>query len=296
MLQSRMRRGLVILTAALGILALYSSAAYASGAPIITGTSASNFKLNTTTVAGTIDPNGAAVSYKVEYGKSKVYGSTTPTITTSGTAPVSASQLVVGLEPLTTYHFRLSATNKYGTTVSEDMVGEMLLSWRVGGTRVSELGSAATFRDERASFESSLQLYGTSLGANVYILCNNKTTRVEGTLGAEYQGFTFGWCGLRANEVWISSCASREPVTFHFNAFLAQSEPTTIDFGSECSFGKMTFGSGGVGASADPEERTIMGPWLEGVTYFGQKPWVMQVSPGAWSLTGTNKGKVFGIS
>jgi hypothetical protein len=295
MSQRHMRRGLVILAAALGILALYSSAAYASGAPIITGASASNFKLNTATVGGTIDPNGSAVTYKVEYGKTKVYGSTTATTITTGIAPVSASQLVFGLEALSTYHFRLSATNKYGTTVSEDIVGELLLSWKVGGTRVSELGSPATFRDERSSFESSVQLYGTSLGNNVYILCNNKTTRVEGTLGAEYKGLTFGWCGLRANEVWIPSCTSKEPVTLHLNGFLAQSESTTINFGGECAYGKMTFGSGGVGASAS-EGSTIWSPWLEGVTYFGGKPWVMQVSPGAWSLTGTNKGKVFSIS
>ncbi|MDP2710940.1 MAG: fibronectin type III domain-containing protein [Solirubrobacteraceae bacterium] len=64
---------------------------------------------------GTVDPNGAATTYYVEYGTTNAYGLRTPDRNAgAGDAPVAISVNLSGLTVDTTYHFRLVATNAAG--------------------------------------------------------------------------------------------------------------------------------------------------------------------------------------
>ena len=79
----------------------------------VTGTSA--------TVSGTINPNGTATTWTVDYGSSSSYGSmTTAQDAGSGTSSTGVSANLTGLSPGTTYHYRISATNSGGTTNGTD--------------------------------------------------------------------------------------------------------------------------------------------------------------------------------
>jgi DNA-binding beta-propeller fold protein YncE len=71
------------------------------------------------TLNGSLAPGKVATQYHFEYGESLAYGSATPTETSSGAA-VSATAAVTGLRADTTYHFRITATNEFGTTFGQD--------------------------------------------------------------------------------------------------------------------------------------------------------------------------------
>ncbi|HSS33128.1 MAG TPA: fibronectin type III domain-containing protein [Solirubrobacterales bacterium] len=296
MSQRHIRRALAILAGALGIIALYSSAAYASGPPVVTIGSVSNVSLNTVTVNGSVDPNGTGgTTYKVEYGKSKLYGSSTPVMkSNSSITVVPISQMVVGMDPLTTYHFRISATNTAGTTVSEDVAVEMLLSWKVGGTLVSKLGSPATYGPRVFGHDAYLEIDGTLLGGPVHFYCSSEISQPEGALGIEYNGYSFASCHSTVNGIHVEACDTGLEV-FHLNANLAQSEPTTLSLSENCSLGKsLTLTEGGF-AAPETQENVRFNRTLQGVTYINGKKWEMKLFPGDLALSGTYKGKLFGI-
>ena len=84
--------------------------------PAATTGSASGIGSTSATVSGTVDPNGLATSWYVEYGTTTSYGSKTPAKDAgSGTSAVGVSASLSGLNAGTTYHYRLVATSNAGT-------------------------------------------------------------------------------------------------------------------------------------------------------------------------------------
>jgi plastocyanin len=74
------------------------------------------------TLKGTVNPRGLATEYFFNYGTTIAYGQdTAKKAAGSGISGVSASQLVSGLSPETTYHFQLVATNVSGTDTGADL-------------------------------------------------------------------------------------------------------------------------------------------------------------------------------
>jgi hypothetical protein len=70
---------------------------------------------------GTINPHGAATTYRFEYGTTTAYGrSTAETDGGSGNAEQTVSQATGRLTPGATYHFRIVATTNGQTTTSND--------------------------------------------------------------------------------------------------------------------------------------------------------------------------------
>jgi len=75
------------------------------------------------TLKATVDPNGAPTTYRFEYGTDTSYGTSAPVPDASAgssSSPQSVSVDVSGLQPSTTYHFRVVATNVAGTTNGPD--------------------------------------------------------------------------------------------------------------------------------------------------------------------------------
>jgi PKD repeat protein len=87
---------------------------------VITGP-ASNVTSNSASVSGMVDPRGTNTIYQAQYGTSKRYGHSTTWITGgSKNAYEHVDVALFGLQPGTTYHYRLVAQNKHGTTVGAD--------------------------------------------------------------------------------------------------------------------------------------------------------------------------------
>ncbi len=73
------------------------------------------------TLTGTLSPNGVDAHYSFQWGRTTSYGNETPSEDTgTGSSPVPAKAELTGLSPNTSYHYRLVATNSYGTTNGND--------------------------------------------------------------------------------------------------------------------------------------------------------------------------------
>jgi hypothetical protein len=84
------------------------------GSPLVSTTSA--------TLKGIVNPRGVETSYVFQYGTTTAYGAqTAPASVGSGTAEVKVSQPITGLQPGTTYHYRVMAMSAAGTTNGQDV-------------------------------------------------------------------------------------------------------------------------------------------------------------------------------
>jgi hypothetical protein len=84
--------------------------------PAVSTGAADSITTSGATVAGTVNPGGAATTYQVEYGTTSAYGLTTTAADAgAGTDPVSVRVALGGLTADTTYHYRLVATHAAGT-------------------------------------------------------------------------------------------------------------------------------------------------------------------------------------
>ncbi|MDX6233867.1 MAG: hypothetical protein QOH68_2944 [Nocardioidaceae bacterium] len=72
----------------------------------------------TATINGTINRNGSPTSYHFEWGTTSGYGNATPTRSNAATG--SKSELLTGLSSGTTYHYRIVASSRGGTTAGAD--------------------------------------------------------------------------------------------------------------------------------------------------------------------------------
>jgi hypothetical protein len=89
--------------------------------PTVTTGSASSVTSSSATVAGTVNPNGVATKYHVDYGTTSGYETATGELSAgSGTSAVPVSASLTKLKPGTTYHYRVVATTAAGNAIGED--------------------------------------------------------------------------------------------------------------------------------------------------------------------------------
>jgi len=90
--------------------------------PIVTIGAATGVSSTGATLNGTVNPNGFASTYYFDYGTTTAYslGPTASASAGSGTSALPESAFIAGLTPNTTYHFRIVATNIFGTTTGSD--------------------------------------------------------------------------------------------------------------------------------------------------------------------------------
>ena len=114
--------GRSLLVAVIGGLVLAAGASAASAPVVVTGPVTASGSTSAT-VGGTVNPNGQATTWLVQYGKTTSYGSQTGTLNAgAGTTSTNVSTVINGLSPGTTYHYRLVGTNATGTTQGADAV------------------------------------------------------------------------------------------------------------------------------------------------------------------------------
>jgi hypothetical protein len=111
--------GSTVLVAA--IVFLLAAAVAAAAAPTARTDAASSVSTTSARLNGTVNPNGESTSWYFEFGTSTSYGTKTASRNAgSGTKSVSVTMSISGLSASTTYHYRLVAQNRSGTTLGND--------------------------------------------------------------------------------------------------------------------------------------------------------------------------------
>ena len=98
---------------------LFTTPLYIPPPLVITG-STSSVEQNTAIITGTVDPEGSRTTYEFQFGVDTGYGVEIFGAAGSGTQPEPFTLTLNDLEPATTYHYRLLATNAGGTTYGAD--------------------------------------------------------------------------------------------------------------------------------------------------------------------------------
>ncbi len=147
-----MERSIRTLVIALVIAVACGGIAYAASSPTVSTGSASSITTTSAVLGGVVNPQGSATSYDFQYGLTTSYGVTTKAKSAgSGAKARGVSTSASGLIPGTLYHFRLLATNKFGTSLGADH------TFRTGG----HPPAAATTGPAVAIGKSSATLTGT---------------------------------------------------------------------------------------------------------------------------------------
>jgi hypothetical protein len=90
-------------------------------APTITGVSVANATSTGAMVSAEIYPHGEVTTYRVEYGPTNTYGSSTPEASISEQhGPANIQAQLTGLTPSNEYHYRIVTTNSTGSDQSPD--------------------------------------------------------------------------------------------------------------------------------------------------------------------------------
>jgi subtilisin-like proprotein convertase family protein len=93
----------------------------APATPIVVTDPASAIASRGATMNAHVNANGLPTMYRFQYGTTTSYGTATPNQDGgTGTTSLARSSVVVGLQPSTTYHYRVMATNSAGTTFGAD--------------------------------------------------------------------------------------------------------------------------------------------------------------------------------
>jgi hypothetical protein len=231
----------------LGLMALFSASAFAAGNPLVTTSAATNKTFNFATLNGTVNPNGDSTTYKFEYGHTTAYGkSTTVTSAGGGSTPVAVKAVVGGLEPGTTYHFRVSATNGWGTALSADMTLEMKIQWKANGKPASEYSSAPWLALPGAG---QLPVYhlvgeGTSGGGTVVKITCSPPNPELGESGWSYGDFKTNYhfpyvgCKTFLNGKESKPCTNSSYTGLDLNSGLVPTKGAIIYLGEECAIGE----------------------------------------------------------
>jgi hypothetical protein len=115
---------------------------FTSSRPLVEAESSSAVGSTRATVGAQLDAAGLPTTYRVEYGPTSAYGSSTPEASVgAGQSAAGALAQLNGLLPGVEYHFRFVATNALGSTAGSDTTFTTMLSTSL---------STATLPDGRA--------------------------------------------------------------------------------------------------------------------------------------------------
>lgn len=113
--------GGLVLCACLAALFAAPAARAALPAPAASTGEISNLTYSSAVLHGRVNPHGVATDYFFQYGRTRRYGAQTPLAPAgAGGSYVAVSQPVMGLQPLTAYHYRLVAVSAGGTSLGAD--------------------------------------------------------------------------------------------------------------------------------------------------------------------------------
>ena len=207
------------------------------------------------TLKGQVNPNGAATTYQFEYGTTTSYGTKVPATAESvgsGTTNVAVSKAISGLKGNTTYHYRVSATNAYGTIPGEDktfttknppsVITESAYpptetEAAVTG-KVNPNGLSTTYQYEygtTTSYGSLSPVKAESAGAGTsYVAANVLITGLKATTTYHYRltATSSGGTSFGADKTFTTATPPETTITSPMKTYLSGEAPAPMEFTS----------------------------------------------------------------
>jgi hypothetical protein len=195
---------LALSLAVLALAALSASApsALAATAPGVSTGVASSVTFSSAILSGSVNPNGQITNYVFQYGTTTGYGGQTPLAPAgNGTISIRLTQGVAGLQPGTTYHYRIVAVSSGVTSNGKDRTfktASIPLSVQIAG-----VPNPVVFGNP---FVVEGNLSGTGAANHVVVLQANRFPYLGGfqnvgnpELTNSTGGFSFPFVGLLEN-------------------------------------------------------------------------------------------------
>jgi DNA-binding beta-propeller fold protein YncE len=281
------------------------SSVVAPGPPSATTGAPSNIKPTSATVAGVVNPESEELpaTCRVEYGTSISYGLTVPCSVeevAAGTVPVPVTASLTGLEPNTTYHYRVAATNSQGTSYGKDETVMTAITVPVVSSELAaspsptEVILSTTINTENSDttyhfvYGTTAQ-YGLSFPAREVDLGSRGQSDVSLSIGELQPGTVYHYAVVASNpagttvgpdETFTTTPAVLPVVTTGAASGVAQNTATIsgtvdpqgvqstyeFDLGTDSSYGARVFGD--VGSGSQPQSFTLSLQGLQpGSTY-----------------------------
>ncbi len=169
--------------------------------PTVLTLAATNITFSGATLNGSVDANSLSTTVSFDWGLTTTYGNTiiaTPS-PVNGNTPTSVLANIIGLQPLTTYHFRVTGTNSAGTSYGNDLTFTTLsaqpivvtdVASNISGNNAQLNGTVnANSFSTTVSFDYGLTIaYGTNVAGIPNLVTGNTPTPVN----ANISGLTIG--------------------------------------------------------------------------------------------------------
>lgn len=266
-----------LLTTAIALLALFPAPARADNPtpPAPATGAATSVERTSATLTATVDPNGAATTYRFQYGTSTAYGLTTAEATVpAGDDPVTVNVPVTGLTEATTYHYRVTATNAAGVVNGADRTLTTAASPRPpavstqGATSVKPTSVTLTARvNPRGQATNVVFEYGTSTAygattAAVSAGSGTSTRTVRATVSGLKANTRYQYRVVATNATGTARGGNRSVVTLRAPTSASLSVPRSVRWNGSVTVTGQLRGSG-IGGAPVALERSDF-PYLTG--------------------------------
>jgi hypothetical protein len=192
------------------------------GAPVAVTNPATLIASFSAALNGLVDPHGLTTSVHFQYGTTTSYGLTTAPQSHSGNTYLTVTANISSLAANTTYHYRIVASNSFGTTMGSDRIFTTLSAT---GAPVVTTNSATNLTSSSATLNGSLDPHGLTTTVSFQYGTTTSyghTTSMQTQTGNTYRN-------IAAN---ISSLTTH--TTYHFRIVAINSAGTRM--GSDKTF------------------------------------------------------------
>jgi hypothetical protein len=172
------------------------------GKPVVTTSHTRFVRYTEAGLGATVDAKGVPTTFYFEYGTTAAYGHLTEEESLAEDGAEEEGANISGLQPATTYHFRIVATNSYGTAYGADE------SFSTHKEPLVETGAPSAVGYETAALSGAINPRGTKTG----YYFEYGTSQAYGKETAEVNA------GLGTSEIQVAQTVSHlaQDTTYHF--------------------------------------------------------------------------------